>query len=65
MPVEIRELHIRVTVNEPARPETGKSGAESGGGKAGSAGGATADREAIVSECVEQVLNVLQNKLER
>jgi hypothetical protein len=65
MPVEIRELHIRVTVNEPAPSGTGKTGAEAGSGKAGSAGGANTDREAIVSECVEQVLNVLQNKLER
>jgi hypothetical protein len=65
MPVEIKELHIRVTVNEPAPSGTGKTGTEAGSGKAGSAGGANTDREAIVSECVEQVLNVLQNKLER
>jgi hypothetical protein len=65
MPVEIKELHIRVTVNEPAPSGTGKTGTDSGAAKPGSAGGATADREAIISECVEQMLNVLQNKLER
>ncbi len=64
MPVEIRELQIRVTVNEPAPSGTGNTGADANVARGASAGGNT-DREAIVSECVEQVLKVLQNKLER
>lgn len=57
MPIEIKELHIKVTVNAP------------GGGPAPSAaapvGGAPADKEALVAECVEQVLLILQQKQER
>ncbi|MCX6218593.1 DUF5908 family protein [Spirosoma sp.] len=60
MPIEIRELHIRVTVNAPA-----------GGGSAPSpsappaGGGGSADKEALVAECVEQVLQILREKQER
>ncbi|TNJ40387.1 hypothetical protein FGF66_01140 [Chlorobaculum thiosulfatiphilum] len=64
MPVEIRELHIKVTVNEAPQDEgaqASRNGAERSGGGAG--GGA--DREAIVAECVEQVLRIMQNKRER
>ncbi|NTW47056.1 MAG: hypothetical protein HGB16_02845 [Chlorobaculum sp.] len=66
MPVEIRELHIKVTVNESG----GASGQEAGAGRktgersADGAGGG-ADREAIVAECVEEVLRIMQNKRER
>ena len=59
MPVEIRELHVRVTVEEPKPAATGTNAAAGGGN------GAAADREAIIAECVEQVMAVLQNKLER
>jgi Family of unknown function (DUF5908) len=56
MPVEIRELHIRVAVNsEPAKQSA----------PAKSADGDGADKEAIVAECVEQVLRVIQAKRER
>ena len=58
MPVEIRELHIRVAVNsEPAKqPAPAKSAP---------AGGSGADKDAIVAECVEQVLRIMQSKKER
>jgi hypothetical protein len=63
MPVEIRELHIRVTVS--AKPggqaEQGAEGKEAGGGGEGGGG----DKDAIVGECVEQVLQILQAKKER
>lgn len=49
MPVEIRELHIRVAVN--AAPAKSASG-----------GGDGADKDAIVAECVEQVLQIIQAK---
>jgi hypothetical protein len=63
MPVEIRELHIKVTVNEAPQGEgegASRNGAERGGGE-----NAGADRDAIVAECVEQVLRIMQNKRER
>lgn len=61
MPIEIKELHIRVAVN------TAKIG-QPGGVRTAASGSnpATADeREAIVAECVEQVLQIIQNKAER
>jgi hypothetical protein len=58
MPVEIKELHIRVSVVEPS-PGT-PAGAPS------PPSGAGADvREAIVAECVEHVLQVLADREER
>jgi len=57
MPLEIKELHIRVAVN-----------ASAGGAEAAAAaarpGGAEA-KDAIVADCVEQVLQILQSKMER
>ena len=60
MPIEIKELHIRVSVNAP-------QGEPPAGGQAAAppAGGQETDKEAIVAECVEQVLEILQNKAER
>lgn len=62
MPIEIKELHIHVSVDASPGPVPG---AKPGGGK--NAAGADNDevREAIVAECVEQVLQILQNKQER
>ena len=58
MPVEIKELHIKVTVNatEGASPnqQTVSSGNKS-----------DLDRQNIIAECVEQVLEVLRIKSER
>jgi hypothetical protein len=64
MPIEIKELHIRVSVN------TSPSGQPAGGQQAVAGGGSTkndsgGDKEAIIAECVEQVLQILQHKLER
>lgn len=62
MPIEIKELHIHVVVNAGANdtaakpePATGASSQAGGGG----------DKDAIIAECVEQVLEILQNKRER
>jgi hypothetical protein len=60
MPIEIKELHIRVSVNPPP------SGSSAGDPKSPPAGaGSDEMRQAIVAECVEQVLQVLQTKSER
>jgi len=64
MPVEIRELHIKVTVNESPQGEGAQAGREAGE-RSGGGENAGADREAIVAECVEQVLRIMQNKRER
>lgn len=61
MPIEIKELHIRVAVN------TAQDGQSSDTQAASSSSGANGDtdKEAIVAECVEQVLRILQSKQER
>lgn len=52
MPIEIKELHIKVAVNSTPHPGSGRA----------TEGDA---RDALVAECVEQVLQILQNKAER
>jgi hypothetical protein len=57
MPIEIKELHIRVAVDaRPAQPTAAK---QTAGGNDGT------DKDAIVAECVEQVLQIIQSKKER
>lgn len=59
MPIEIRELHIRVAVS----PEAGAQPAAPPSGAPAEGGGA--DKDALVAECVEQVVQILQAKRER
>lgn len=58
MPIEIKELHIRVEVS-----------AQPGGSPAASPGtpatGAGTDLETVVAACVEQVMQVLRDRRER
>lgn len=61
MPIEIRELHIRVTVQSDA----GKTTSAQQGPSATDAATGGADKEALIAECVEQVLEVLKAKGER
>ncbi|MGY6275629.1 DUF5908 family protein [Methylomonas sp. MgM2] len=60
MPIEIKELHIRVTVN--AAPEQATAKKTAGAAQEGEDNGG---KDAIVAECIEQVLQILQNKRER
>jgi len=61
MPIEIKELHIRIAVNTSPGGESPESrSAYARGGK-----GSEDEKDAIVAECVEQVLSILQNKSER
>jgi hypothetical protein len=56
MPVEIKELIIRVVVgnqDSASTPQSGKLDIE------------LSDREAIVQECVQQVLRILKKEEER
>lgn len=58
MPLEIKELHIKVTVNQPQQgQQTAASPAT--GEKAGD------DKEAIIAQCVEEVVDIMNNKKER
>lgn len=52
MPIEIRELIIKATV------------AGEGGGASG-AGGSEEDKQALIQECVDQVMEILKEKDER
>jgi len=58
MPIEIRELHIKVTVNQPQQetaetnPVTGQTRDDSG-------------REAIVQQCLEEMVRIIKEKQER
>ena len=61
MPIEIKELHIRITVNAPAGDGPGAAPAFG----TAPASGASVDKEALLAECVEQVLSILQEKQER
>ena len=61
MPVEIRELTIRVNVNQPR--QTGGEGSSSQ-----PAEGANTDQpptDKVVADAVEQVLEIMKNKEER
>lgn len=57
MPLEIRELHIRVNVNQP------QQGAESNAADTG--GDADKKKDALISQCIEEVMDILKNKNER
>jgi len=64
MPIEIKELHIRVAINASAEGQTAANALAAGqsGKTTGTDGG---ERDALVAECVEQVLEILKNKTER
>ncbi len=59
MPLEIRELHVVITTNErnniPRNP----------GDDSGRRQEKKASEEAIIAECVTQMLEILKNKKER
>ena len=60
MPVQVNEIIIRASVSEggdaqqPAQPKTGKAG-----------GSDSSDKDSIVAECVEQVLDILKKEIKR
>ncbi len=59
MPLEIKELVIRATIDAG-----GKDGGGQGGG-GGRPGRNQDDRAAIVAECVDQVMEILRRERER
>lgn len=56
MPIEIRELHIKMSVTD--------QGGQGGGASSGGSGGQV-DQTKVVAECVEQVMEILKQKQER
>ena len=58
MPVEIRELQINVTVNQ----QNGSTAAPPAGG---SSAGGDEDKKKLVNHCIEQVMDIINNKKER
>lgn len=61
MPLEIKELHIKVTVNQPSQGQSSTAGAAAGAG-----GARTGDeKEAVIAQCVDEVLDIINNKKER
>jgi hypothetical protein len=59
MPIEIRELHIRVAVEAKPEPQ------QPSGQPAAAGNGGAGDKDAIVAECVEQILRIMRSKRER
>ena len=62
MPIEIRELHIKVSVTSPQAGQDSSGTGSSGGVNNDSAGN---NKEEIVAACVEKVMEILHNKTER
>ena len=58
MPLEIRELHIKVNVNQPA-PGGGAGAQVPSGGKAED------EKDAWISQCIDEVMQLLRHRNER
>jgi hypothetical protein len=56
MPLEIKELYIRVTVNQPKQETTGDKK---------DAASVHADQDDLVRHCVDEMLSIIKNKKER
>lgn len=58
MPVVIRELNIKVSVSQNPQEQSSEQNATV-------AGQPMPDKESVVTECVEQIMEIMQNKNER
>lgn len=63
MPILIRELHIKVSVNAPEGGTATPTAPVAGGTPAGNSG-SPEERERLVAQCVEQVLDILKSQQE-
>jgi len=52
MPVEIKELYIKINVKDAQDANTSASSDEKG-------------KEEVITECLEQVMSIMENKTER
>lgn len=57
MPLEIKELHIRVTVNQPMAEGQSDQGSD--------ASVNSEDKDGIIQQCIEQVIDLMNSKNER
>jgi hypothetical protein len=62
MPIEIKELHIRVNVTPP---DSSNGGGATAASPRGGGGLSAKVKQEIIAECVEQVMKILENKKER
>jgi hypothetical protein len=62
MPIEIKELYIKVAINTPQSEKRLEGGAAA---LVNLSAANELAKEAIVAECVEQILQIIQNKAER
>ncbi|KAA5548445.1 DUF5908 family protein [Adhaeribacter rhizoryzae] len=65
MPIEIRELHIKVVIDPDNSVSQNQTGNNSAAGSRAAANGSEPDREALIAECLEQVMTILRDKNER
>lgn len=63
MPILIREIHIKLAVNAPAQ-QSGNNAPPRNNSGANAEVRADDNRELIIAECVEQVLEILKAKNE-
>jgi hypothetical protein len=59
MPIEIRELHIKVTVNQPQQASGKQSGEAAGKQSSPEA------KDELVRHCIDEVLSIVTLKKER
>lgn len=64
MPIEIRELSVTASVSPNTAPPN-TSGGQGGGGGADQQQMAQKQKEELVKECVEKVMQLLHDKKER
>lgn len=65
MPILIRELEIKVSVNAPeGSPAAGMAGPPARSASGGSTSSNPDERNQLVAECVEQVLAILRSQQE-
>jgi len=62
MPIEIKELHIRVNVTPPSSGQTGPAAGATPGRTERLSG---RERQEMIAECIEQVMKILESKKER
>ncbi|MFH1120013.1 MAG: DUF5908 family protein [Bacteroidota bacterium] len=62
MPIEIKELHIRVNVTPPV---SGQAPPAAGGSSGRSERLTGRERQELIAECVEQIMKILESKKER
>lgn len=65
MPILIRELHIKVAVNAPSQQgNNGNASAQNQNSGANAQTRNDGNKELVIAECVEQVLEILKAKNE-